>query len=158
MKRLAILLIALCLLSGTAFSASTMTESWHEQGHDRKYQILKLALVAHTDGTFTTVAITAAGFMNNLTTDPQRKYYLTEVYADPGATTPTNGSSIQIQHSSFGTPDVMEGGMAGLSNATSARFTPPVRPVLVFEQLKIAWSGNSVNGGLYDLYLIFERW
>ncbi len=138
--------------------AGTMTESWHEQGHRKQYKILKLALLSDGAGTFTTAAITAAGFMDILTADPERRYYFTELFADPGGTAPTNGSDIEVQHSSFGAPDVMEGAMHGISNATSARFVPPIRPVHVFEQLKIEWTGNIVATGNYDLYLLFERW
>lgn len=132
-----------------SLATPTFTHRGITSGYRHAY-IVKIAMVAHTDGSFDAYTL-AADYAS-----PVKGYYLTEAFWDPGSTAPTNGSNMQVQAAGLGYGDIFQGALAGLSDTTSARIVVPVRDHLVLGDLIITWTGNSVNGAIADLYLYFE--
>jgi hypothetical protein len=130
--------------------ASEATTSW-EVEKLKEYFVMKIAMTAHTDGSF--VDYTIPGGYIGVVYD----YYLSEAYVDPGSPAPTAGNYIKVTSERYGEPDIFQGALNGLSASDSVREVVPVRDFRIESPLKIKWTGNSVNGAKTDLYLKFEK-
>ncbi len=113
--------------------------------------LLTITLTAHTDGTFTTVLLDS-GDMARI-----KNWLLSEAYVGPGTPQPTNGTNIEVQHGFFGDADIFEQGLSGLSNTTFIRYPVRITDAYIRDNLKIKWTGNSVNAAKMILYLLLRR-
>lgn len=160
MKRLLGFLLVLSLVLGgvqAANAVSSMTQAFRCYGNGDTC-ILTLTWTAHTDGSFTSTAITAA------TLTKLANYYLYEMETDPGSTAPTDLYDIVITASATGySYDVLGGRGANRSttvtqsvlpaNTTGSRFVP----VNGSDTWTVGISGNSQNGATGVIRLIFVK-
>ena len=160
MKRLLVgLIVGLALLGlvGKAEAVSSLSQAFRCYGNGDTC-VLTLTWTAHTDGSFTSTAITAA------TMTKLANYYLYEMETDPGSTAPTADYDIVITASATGySYDVLGGRGADRSatvtqsvlpaNTTGSRFAP----VNGSDTWTLGISGNSQNGATGIIRLIFVK-
>lgn len=127
----------LSVMAGSAFAASSATDSVIlEKGNVREQ---KISFVAHTDGTFTSYAMTEA--ING---------YVWMVVTDPGSTAPTASYDITLLDAQG--VDIMSGNLADRSaTVTEQAYPTRIRPVN--GKLTLTISNNSANGATGDVYI-----
>jgi len=146
----------LIMLAGTqAFAASSCTQALQCSGNGYLCT-LTMTWVAHTDGTFTSVAVDSAK-LGTLT-----GYFLYMVRSDPGTTAPTANWDFTLTDAHG---DIL-GGMGANHSATATEsFIPKIDATnLIYgavpwrTSLTLAISGNSVNAatGVIEFFFVKE--
>jgi hypothetical protein len=158
-KLLGLMLVFLLVLGSVqaALAVSSLTQAIRCYGTNGAICVMTLTWTAHTDGSFTSTALTAA----NMAT--VAGYYLLEMETDPGSTAPTDLYDIVITASATGySYDVLGGAGANRSTTVTQAVYPKNTDTYRYQPVTgdtwtLGISGNSQNGATGVIRLIFGK-
>lgn len=164
---LAAALLSLLLVAGgcgTANAASTITATQQSLSVDQRSLVIKLACTAHTDGTFTSVALTGENLSVGLS-DPrgrprqywQMGFYLYEVYAvNPAATYPTTAAVVTLADD-LGTYVMQSGEMALSTSASGVAYAVLAKYRAVKTPMTISIADTGAAANTLTIYIVLAR-
>lgn len=159
-KKLLGLMLGITLVLGSVqavLAVSSLTQAIRCYGTGGNVCVMTLSWTAHTDGSFTSTALTAA----NMTT--VAGYYLMEMETDPGGTAPTADYDIVITASATGYSFDVLGGAGANRSATVTQAVYPKNTdtyrykAVTGDTWTLGISGNSQNGAVGVIRLFFAK-